>query len=413
MNKPSLKPILNRIDIIDAFRGFALAGIVFVHFVEQFIGGPAPEGAMESVVRDPLDQGVDIFVNLFLRGKFFALFSLLFGLSFFIQMDRAAKRGVDFRARFAWRLLLLFSIGYLHHLFYRGDILTLYAVLGLLLVLFHNVSNKWLFGIMILIFLGLPRYLIFGLFGAGSLFGQSGFMPGSPELTAYFNTLESGSLWSVFVSNASEGMLIKADFQIGVISRGYLTFAFFLGGMMLGRMRFFEDAALYTTQLKRAMRWSIAVLAGVITISVTLFLTQNLSEIEGLDSWTVMFGLTLYDLMNLSLTVIIFSLFVLAYQNPWGVNYFRWFIPYGRTALTNYVLQSVAGTAILYGWGLGLLGELRNIHTFAIGFGVLVLQILISRLWMRFFRYGPLEWLWRMATYTKLFPLANHRKAER
>lgn len=411
MNTTALKPVLNRIDIIDAFRGFALAGIVFVHFVEQFIAGPAPEGAMQAVVQGPLDQGVDIFINLFLRGKFFALFSILFGLSFFIQMDRAAQRGMDFRVRFAWRLLLLFAIGYLHHLFYRGDILTIYAVLGLVLVLFHHVSNKWLIGIMALIFLGLPRYLIFSLFGADSLFGQTGFMPGSPELTAYFTTLTTGSLWSVFATNAIDGMLMKADFQIGVFSRGYLTFAFFLGGMMLGRIRFFEDASRYTTQLKSALKWSLALLGGVIAIAAIIFLTLDMSGIDGLDSWFVMFGLTLYDLLNLSLTVIIFSLFVLLYQNARIARFFAWFIPYGRTALTNYVLQSVMGTAILYGWGLGLLGEIRNIHTFAIAFAVVIMQVVLSSLWMRRFRYGPLEWIWRTGTYMKLFPIGKDRGA--
>jgi len=405
MDTTTLKPKSNRIEIIDAFRGFALAGIVLVHFTEQFLAAPAPEGAMDTVVQGAFDQSVDIFINFFLRGKFFALFSLLFGLGFFMQMDRAAQRGVDFRLRFLWRLLILLAIGYLHHMFYRGDILTIYAVLGLILVFFYRISDRWLIALIALIFLGVPRYVIFLIYGAGNLFGSVEFLPESPQLLAYFTTLTSGSLWSVFKSNATEGMLMKADFQLGVFSRGYLTFAFFLTGLLLGRMRFFENASHYTKQLKTVLKWAAGGLAGVIAVSVILLLTADVSGVTGLDSWLTMIGLTLYDLFNLSLTVIVLSLFTLFFQKVQGHCFFNHFAPYGRTALTNYFLQSVMGTALFYGWGLGLLGEIRNIHTFSIAAGIIILQVLASKWWLSKFRYGPLEWIWRVFTYGKRFPI--------
>ena len=123
----------NRINSIDALRGFALAGVVLVHMVEQYIAGPAPEGFLEGLNGIP-DQIVQGFIQLFLTGKVFALFSILFGLSFTIQMQSAEKKGVKFGGRFLWRAVLLFIIGYFHQLFYRGDILTIYAVLALSLI---------------------------------------------------------------------------------------------------------------------------------------------------------------------------------------------------------------------------------------------------------------------------------------
>ena len=101
----------NRIEIIDALRGFSLAGIVIVHMVENYVGAPTPEGAMDAVRLGIPDYIVDGFIFLFLRGKFFALFSFLFGLSFFIQMDSAYRKGNDYKWKFLWRLVLLFAIG--------------------------------------------------------------------------------------------------------------------------------------------------------------------------------------------------------------------------------------------------------------------------------------------------------------
>ncbi|MGB5646574.1 MAG: hypothetical protein WBM55_05595, partial [Muriicola sp.] len=134
----------SRMDIVDALRGFSLAGIVIVHMVENYIGAPFPEGTMEATHQGPLDYVVDGFILLFLRGKFFALFSFLFGLSFFIQMDKARRGGMDFRMRFLWRLMILLAIGFAHSLFYRGDILTIYALLGVLLIPCYKLKDRWL-----------------------------------------------------------------------------------------------------------------------------------------------------------------------------------------------------------------------------------------------------------------------------
>ena len=107
----------SRMGIVDSLRGFSLAGIVIVHMVENYAGGPVPEEAMAIANQGVLDLVINGFILLFLRGKFFALFSFLFGLSFFIMMDSADQRQEDFKGTFFWRLCLLLGIGYLHHLF--------------------------------------------------------------------------------------------------------------------------------------------------------------------------------------------------------------------------------------------------------------------------------------------------------
>lgn len=407
MNSVSLRPTLDRIEIIDALRGFALAGIVVVHMVEQYLAAPVPEGQMAALVQGPIDQVVDAFIFLFLRGKFFALFSLLFGLSFFIQMDRAEQKGSDFKFRFVWRLLILLGIGYLHHLFYRGDILTIYALFGIFLVPFHRASQKLIFAMAAIMLIGLPRFVIYGIYGAGNLFPSFEFTTTSPELLTYFLTLKEGSIWQVFVSNATEGHLMKANFQLGVFSRGYLTFGFFLIGLLLGRIRFFENIDQYAKQLKQILIWSTGGLLALIGISLLIFSGGEETAAVGLDSWAAMVGITLFDLFNLLTTAMIIAGFVLLYRKIQFEQWFNTFAPYGRSALTNYVLQSIIGTAIYYGWGLGLLGEIRNIYAFLLSLIIIVLQVTLSKLWLNKFRYGPLEWVWRMLTYVRFFPIVK------
>lgn len=143
-----------RITVIDALRGFSLIGICLIHSMQHF----GAMGTMTSQAVFPWEGTMnEIFswlINYLVFGKFFIIFSCLFGLSFFIQMDRAAKKGLDFRPRFLWRLVLLLAIGYLHGLIVRVDILLIYAILGFVLVLMYKWSTKLLAGITLFLFLG-------------------------------------------------------------------------------------------------------------------------------------------------------------------------------------------------------------------------------------------------------------------
>ncbi|WP_282160677.1 DUF418 domain-containing protein [Ulvibacterium marinum] len=401
MTNTTTKP---RIEIVDALRGFSLAGIVIVHLVENYVGAPTPEGAMEATHQGIADTIVDVFIFLLLRGKFFALFSFLFGLSFFIQMDNAHTKGQDFRGRFLWRLIILLGIGYIHHLFYRGDILTIYAVLGILLIPFYRLSNTWLLGITTLIFLGLGRYIVFMLTKDTSMFIEDDLLsPSSPVIANYYNVLKEGELWDVFRSNAVEGHLMKMHFQLGVFSRGYLTFGFFLLGLFVGRFKFFQNFMEHKKLVKKVLWWSIGLF--VLSIGMVMALFSQLGPDVKFDNWPAMLGLTALDLNNIAMTFIILALFVILYKKVKAGRWLAKFAPYGRMALTNYVFQSIVGTFIFFGWGLGYLGELRNIYTFLIAIFMIFGQLILSKWWLKYFYYGPLEWAWRSLTYLKLFPM--------
>lgn len=143
-----------RITVIDALRGFSLIGICLIHSMQHFgaMGTMTPQAVFPW--EGTLNEIFSWLINYLVFGKFFIIFSWLFGLSFFIQMDRAAKKGLDFRPRFLWRLVLLLAIGYLHGLIVRVDILLIYAILGFVLVLMYKWPTKLLAGITLFLFLG-------------------------------------------------------------------------------------------------------------------------------------------------------------------------------------------------------------------------------------------------------------------
>ncbi|GMN05265.1 DUF418 domain-containing protein [Croceitalea sp. MTPC5] len=392
-----------RIEIIDALRGFALAGIVFCHMLENFVASPLPISVMESMNPSILDQVANGFVSFLFRGKFFALFSFLFGLSFYIQMDNGSKRGTNFSGRFLWRLILLFAIGFIHSMFYRGDILTLYAFLGVFLIPFHKINSKWILGLAAILFLGLGRFIVFYFTNGEGLLMKEELTPESPMIAAYFDVLRHGSITEVFASNAIEGNLSKFEFQFGIFSRGYLTFGFFLLGLYIGRMEFFKNHFTEKKFIKHLWIGALILLGISVVAMIATFAAMG-PNVQ-FKSWTAMLGLTFFDLMNVAMTVLIVAVFVILYQKNKPQKFLQRFIGYGKMALTNYVFQSILGTFIFFGWGLGYLTKIPNTYVFLMSIIVIALQMWLSNIWLKYFHYGPLEWIWRSLTFLKLMPL--------
>lgn len=386
----------NRIDAVDALRGFALAGIVFAHMIEQFLAAPRPaEGWL--VEPNLFDHLVSAFHGIFIMGKFFSIFAVLFGMSFAIMMGNAAAKGRSFSGRFVWRLAILMVFGLLHSLVYRGDILTIYVAVGFCLPLFYRLPGKVLWAIIILLFFGLGRYLFYLATGSVSLLGYE-MSPDSPVIAAYVEILKTGSFLDVARENFFNGLASKFDFQVGVFGRGYLTLAYFLVGMWLVRSGIVNDLEAHKPLIKKVMYWSIA-LTVVFFIAMVMSFTF-IPDLMEFESWLSVFAFTFYDLFNTAFTGILICGFVLLYlRRPTG-----WpgrLAPYGRMALSNYLAQSLIGTFILYGWGLGLLGQLHDWQMFLLSLAIIFIQVGLSKRWLSRFHYGPLEWVWRCGTYFK------------
>ncbi len=417
----------NRLNVVDALRGFALLGIVAVHFMEQYLGRNPPSGYTPHSSFPVLDQVFDTIFFILVRGKFFALFSFLFGLSFVLQMQHAEDRhsDSDFRWRFAWRLVILFTIGFVHNLFYCGDILTVFALLGFPLLLFYNVSTKWLLISILLLMLSFPRIIMKYAVPKPTLAEQK-ITEQSDSLRASkaFDVMKKGTFSEVAYLNATDGLRFRVDSQFAFFGRGYQTFAYFLMGLWAGRRRVFDNIEDNWPIFKKMLKWG-----GIATIALPLlsfgieFLVSKLSNTEGSNpetsggqnqpfdstSWQAIFGMTLYDVWNFSMMFFYIGVFVWLFKKVKGERILSNFEPVGRMALTNYVCQTLIGTFIFFGFGLGKLGDFGSTSTLVMGLTVFIFQMLTSKWWLSRFNYGLLEWLWRSLTFGKWQPFQKNQ----
>jgi uncharacterized protein len=388
----------NRIEVIDVLRGFTLLGIILVHFTEQYYAGQPPKIHENYGAHNLADMIVLGFIGIFISGKFFMIFSFLFGMSFFIQLDKSDDSPA-FLFRFAWRLIVLFIIGLVHHLHYRGDILTIYAVLGFGLLLCHKLPDKFLLVLALLLVFDTPAILqrTFDILLSNS---ASPFPIGDEkELEIYYSTLKSGSYLDMLRANFYE-FKPKFDFQI-LSGRLYITMGLFLLGLYAGRKKVFENIPFF----KKLIRLGLWMLLGCVVFAGLLALIIFVAKVEMSQAVQFLLGGTVYDVFNIALAAIYVGLIVTVFQREKWHRRLMNFYEVGRMGLTSYLMQALIGTWLLFSYGLALLGNFGASVWAAISLIVFALQIVFSKWWLGRFQYGPAEWLWRSLTYFKVWPL--------
>lgn len=388
----------NRIEVIDVLRGFTLLGIILVHFTEQYYAGQPPKVHENYGAHNLADMIVLGFIGIFISGKFFMIFSFLFGMSFFIQLDKSDDSPA-FLFRFAWRLIVLFIIGLVHHLHYRGDILTIYAVLGFGLLLCYKLPDKFLLVLALLLVVDTPAILqrTFDILLSNS---ASPFPIGDEkELEIYYSTLKSGSYLDMLRANFYE-FKSKFDFQI-LSGRLYITMGLFLLGLYAGRKKVFENIPFF----KKLIRLGLWMLLGCVVFAGLLALIIFVAKVEMSQAVQFLLGGTVYDVFNIALAAIYVGLIVTAFQREKWHRRLMNFYEVGRMGLTSYLMQALIGTWLLFSYGLALLGNFGASVWAAISLMVFILQIIFSKWWLGRFQYGPVEWLWRSLTYFKVWPL--------
>lgn len=385
---PSLKPN-TRIDVADILRGIAIGGIVLIHFIEQLNFYIFPEPSSELMAK--VNECVWDSIFFLLAGKMYAIFSMLFGLSLFIQHDNQAQLGVDFRPRFVWRMVLLMLFGLFDLLFYNGDILTLYAVCGVLVLPFVRASNRVLVGATILFALQPIEiaYIVMGLFDAST----TSLDLGSSELfKAILPAQAEGSWLDVAQKGIEKGFLVNYAWAIEH-GRATQTIFLFLLGIFIGRKRLFYDEGNNITIWKRILVVSLCAFAVLFPLYKIVPDMVDVASIK--QSLSVMLNMW----KNLAMMFVYVSGVVLLYYRTSARNILIKIAPYGKMSLTNYLTQSIVGGFVFYNWGLGMYRYSGHASSLLLGVLCVALQYIFCRWWLSRHSHGPFEALWRKLTW--------------
>jgi uncharacterized protein len=410
MPQPNLQPVAvtERAAILDILRGFALLG-VFIDNSFGFTGYSFFTHDMRQSLSTAIPDAVLALSELtFVHGKFYSLFSLLFGIGFSVILLRSQARGVNAIALFYRRLFVLMLIGAFHIRFmWEGDILFLYALLGMLLPLFRKCSDRTLLIWSAALILS-P--ILVDIIKVAFNFRTGGYLEllaqkadtknGIPLDKSYATYLfDRGSGWGDWRRWLESGYLYRFAYIIES-NRIPKVLGMFLLGFYVGRKMMYANLAEYIPLLKRIRFWGF--LIGIpVAIATTWF---------EIDDKAVPHPLGLLDTVSYAFSVVPLCLaytasICLLWVRSNHTARIKVLAPVGQMALTNYLLQTLMGIFIFYGVGLSWGGYIGPTIFFPIIILLYCLQVAYSHWWMKRFNYGPVEWLWRQMTYGKRLKL--------
>ena len=391
-----------RIDAIDVLRGFALLGILVMN-VQAFA---MPQAAYFNPTAYGDLEGANLHVWLAGRmladQKFMTIFSMLFGAGIALMAGRAEARGDGRRPHYR-RMAWLAVIGLLHaHLLWAGDVLFLYAVCGMLVYPLRRQPPGRLLAL-----------------GAASLAVASAWSVGTGLSLPYWPEEERAALAAELWRPTPE--LIEAQiaaFRGGWLaqqparSAGALAFETLLlitwglwraGGLMLIGMALFR---LDVFSARRSARFYAALIAVAAAVGLPLTAWGVALDFErGWPLWSFFVGVQFNYWPSVAVSLGYVGLVMLACRTAALRRFTRPFAAVGRTALTNYLLQTVLCTTVFYGHGLGWFGSVDRLGQLGVAAGVWAVQLAVSPLWLRRFRFGPAEWAWRSLTYGTRLPI--------
>jgi uncharacterized protein len=378
-----------RLTVVDALRGFAILSIMLLHNIEHFDFYHFPEHlpqwmkAIDTIIWDSM--------FFLFGGKSYAIFALLFGLTYAIQFYNQQRRDSDFCGRFLWRLMLLLMFGLINSIFYEGDILAIYAAVGIVLVPFRKLSNKVILAAAIILMLQPLEWskIVY-------ILTQPEYTEPASRANIYFakmgEYLIDGTFWEAAKGNLINGRTAVLYWSLEN-GRYFQTASLFLLGFLLGRSNKFNP----TTQNKQF--WQKALIISVLTFIPLFLLKEALPAAEIRPAIVSRLLIAITSWSNFSFMVVLTAGFVLLYEYTFARSALDKLSPLGRMSLSNYVMQSIAGAIIYYGYGLGLYAYTGATLGLAIGIALAILQTLFSTLWFKNHRRGPLEQIWHKLTW--------------
>lgn len=380
--------------ILDALRGFALMGIALANFPEFGLWTFLSADAQAAMPSAGVDRVVRFLQYMLVDGKFYTIFSLLFGIGFSLILARHS------RWLFVRRMLILVAIGALHLLFiWSGDILLLYAVGGLLLTLFVRLSDR--------VLLWVAMALVLLPVGLDLLTECCGVDFASPFYEAWWRVATAQGInevnFATWLRDADTYPQVFAFLQQGACERLWefveghrlpKVVGLFIIGYLIGKHRLY--ARLAELPLRSLLRWG---LLPAVVLSALYAWSATHAHPWGLTLHSLLYALSVIPLAICYVTA--FCRLFLVSQRP----VFAFLAAPGRMALSCYIGQSLIGIVLFYGIGFGLgtrfgLGQIE-----LVALAVFFVEALLCHLWLRSFRFGPLEWVWRLLTYGRYFPI--------
>lgn len=402
-----------RIQLLDILRGFAILGIFIMNLHSFTFYWALTDAQRAQVPLASYDHLTEFFQWMFMEGKFYSIFSMLFGIGFAIYLSKADENSKILNV-FKRRLAVLLVIGFIHLLLWTGDIVAFYALLGFCLIPFRKFSNKTLLiiaGLCILSPIGWyalkmsnPRYFNLAQwpFKWGDYFGAKFGFKSDQD---YYNAMSGHNFFRMVRINFINILYRYGDliFQ----SRVFKVFGMFLIGLVIGRTKFYNKLL----ENKRLL-WSILIFGLLIGLPAN-YILATLKETKGYYQLTIH---GLYETIAYAFGVAPLALFyaaaiALLYVASPLKKGLALLAPVGKMALTNYIMHTLIGLFTFTGLGFALRPMGPAAWTiFALC--VFVVQIFLSTAWLYYFNYGPLEWLWRSATYNKWQPFVKTKVKE-
>lgn len=385
-----------RIISLDIIRGFALFGILLVNMPLFQTPKLVEELYMISPELSGIDQFARIILDVFVETKFFAIFSILFGIGFYIFMQRAEEKSAFYYRLYSRRLIALGVFGFLHlFFFWYGDILLRYALAGFFLIFFYKRKEKtifiWILSFVCLLF-GL---LLFSFFSSTEAMEQQISilqMEGASKVVEAIDIYNNGSYTEWLSYRFTDEVIpVLINMPLSIITPLF----YFLIGLYIAKKGILTDFHTHKQFVKRV--WLISLLVSIpLSVGIILF-HLNVIDVGMLNDQIVE---VLLLASGLSLSFFYIATILLLLEKEKWKRILHPFHYVGKMALTNYIMQTFIGVGIFT--GLGLFGELHVWLGIVISFLVFPLQILFSYLWLQYFRFGPLEWIWRSITYGQL-----------
>ncbi len=402
MKTPGLSPVKpnHRIQILDIWRGFAVLGIFVVNieimnvvFMNQDVFSEQSSGPFDTVILR--------ISQLFFYNKFFPIFSFLFGLGIAMQLEKLKlkKKNIIFMLK---RMLVLWIIGILHILLvWGGDVIHLYAILGVFICYLYRLRKRCLL-ILATYFLLFPFYDLI----AEYIFSWINFSPekvlANYDFNAVTETLRNGTYTEALNFRILEYF---SNLPVLLIALAPIAFSMMLYGAAFVRSGQLLNLENFIFKRKKTFIW-LAVITNIYRL-IFLFILPNFDMYR--DDF---FHPIWFKLMVISDTFFgIFYIWLIAWLWFTGklTGVLSAFQSVGKMALSNYILQSIIGVIIFNGIGFSLYQKLSLAQCFFTAIGIFIFQVILSEIWLQYFKFGPLEWCWRCLSYGKLFSIKKER----